>query len=70
MNKITAKEGATEADIQEVLEHKPCTTYASKCIGACLAEMGGLVSQHALHYIIWILFLWIRFVEIILVKNR
>lgn len=41
---IAAKEGASDADIQEVLTRKPPSSHAGKCIGACIAETSGMVS--------------------------
>lgn len=30
-----SKEGASDADLQEILAKKPPSTHAGKCIGAC-----------------------------------
>lgn len=39
------KEGATESDLGKVLAHEPASSYAQKCIRACLGEKFGLVSK-------------------------
>lgn len=45
------KEGATETDLEEVLARKSASSYAQKCIRACLGEKFGLVSmKHKLLY--------------------
>lgn len=47
-NKIVecaAKEGGSDADVQAIMAHTPPTTHAGKCVGACVAEAGGLVSH-------------------------
>lgn len=42
-------EGATQEDVDGILNFHPTDTHASKCIQACLAEASGLVSQFS-HY--------------------
>lgn len=39
------KKGATQADIDEVLERKPPSTPIAKCVEACTIEAGGIVSR-------------------------
>lgn len=42
-NECTAKEGATQADLDELIEHKRTVGKGAKCIKACLAETVGMV---------------------------
>lgn len=38
-----AKEGATDADVQEIFEKKPPSSHAGRCTMACVGEAGGMV---------------------------
>lgn len=58
---IVAKEGASEADVQEVLSHKPPSSHAGKCVGACVGEAGGMVGQYSRNYVNWISFHFFEF---------
>lgn len=40
-----AKEGASDADVQELIARNPPSTYAGKCTVACVVESGGMVSH-------------------------
>lgn len=39
------KEGASSADIDELIAHKPASGKGGKCIRACLFETVGIVSE-------------------------
>lgn len=38
------REGASRADVDEVLAHKHSTSQLAKCVLACTVEAGGIVS--------------------------
>lgn len=40
-----AKEGASDADVQEIFDRKPPSSHGGKCTVACVAEVAGMVSQ-------------------------
>lgn len=44
IEKCGAKEGANEAEIKLTVDKKMPTTFAGKCIQACLAETAGMVN--------------------------
>lgn len=39
-----AKEGASDADVQELFERKPPSSHPAKCTVACVGEISGMVS--------------------------
>lgn len=41
------KEGVSSADLSNILSKRPPTTYAGKCVGACVGETIGMVSHAA-----------------------
>lgn len=43
------KEGATEADIQELYDHKPPSTHPAKCVAACVGETAGMIKDNKLN---------------------
>lgn len=44
-----AKEGASDADVQELLERKQPSTHLGKCTVACVMETGGMVRPTDIH---------------------
>lgn len=42
-NECAAKEGATQEEVNELLQDKPATVKGVKCVRACLAETIGMV---------------------------
>lgn len=42
-NECAAKENASQADVDELVEHEPANGKGAKCIRACLAETIGMV---------------------------
>lgn len=45
MVECAGKEGASEAEIQNMLGHNPPTTHEGKCVIACVGEASGMVSN-------------------------
>lgn len=43
-----AKEGASDADVQEIFDHKPPSTRGGKCTAACVGETGGVIKGNKL----------------------
>lgn len=42
-NECAEKEGATEEEVNELLQDKPASAKGGKCVRACLAETIGMV---------------------------
>lgn len=42
-NECAKKEGATSADVDEIIAHKSPSAQGGRCIQACLGEMTGIV---------------------------
>lgn len=40
------KEGVSSDDLENILSKKPPTTYAGKCVGACVGETVGMVNYN------------------------
>lgn len=38
-----AQEGATDADVQEMISHQPASTRSGQCLNACIFENIGFV---------------------------
>lgn len=43
VNDCASKEGATSADIEEIIAHKSPSNRGGKCIQSCLGETTGIV---------------------------
>lgn len=45
LNECKTKEGATDADVESILNRQLPTTQSAKCLNACLVETVGLVKN-------------------------
>ncbi|XP_055300742.1 general odorant-binding protein 28a-like [Sitodiplosis mosellana] len=45
-NECAAKEGASSADVDELVVHKPASSKGGKCIRACMAENIGMIKDN------------------------
>lgn len=41
-------EGASESDVQEILDHKPPSSHSGRCVIACVGEAAGMIKGNKL----------------------